>query len=141
MPNINPTQLYTLLQIHQMKIFPASYAVLYDLTSKVEEQNGVTRRVLRDDVDRIPATNHAHPLNKNLLIKVLGQDIIDYMPKFKAIVKKKFQDKPAGAKIQSENMSKYWKNMTPELKLTRMEKIRKTREINKRDRDAILRSY
>ena len=141
MHNINPEQFYTLRQIHKMKIFPASYTVLYNLTSKTEEDAYGTRRVLRTDDECLPSQNHAHPMNKNLLIKVLGKDIIDFIPKFKAIMKKKFQQKTPGRKIQSENMSKYWKSMTQEKLQDRMEKVRRTREMNKREREAIISSY
>ena len=141
MAKINPTEFYTLRQIHKMKIFPCSYAVLYDLTSKTEESIEGNRRVLRTDDECLKAQNHAHPLNKNLLIKVLGQDIIDFVPRFKAIVKKKFQEKTPGRRIQSQNMKNYWKNMTKEQLDLRIEKVKKTREMNKREREAILRSY
>ena len=80
-------------------------------------------------------------MNKNMLIKVLGSDIIEFLSRYKSIMKKKFQEKTPGRKIQSENMKTYWKNMTKEKLQLRMEKVMKTREINKRERDALLKIY
>lgn len=141
MKEINPTQLYTLRQIHKMKIFKCSYTALYNLTTKVEDGLDGRYRVLRNDADCLKSKNYAHPMNKNMLIKVLGSDIIEFLSRYKSIMKKKFQEKTPGRKIQSENMKTYWKNMTKEKLQLRMEKVMKTREINKRERDALLKIY